>query len=128
MSSGICFKCGSPDHTSFACRVVKGQNFRFATCFICKEQGHLSKQCPDNANGMYPKGGSCRVCGDTTHLKKDCRQYQEQQRQKGEKFHVESMYGGNPDDIDTKNEVKPFVEPKQPKIIKFWGVTDNKIM
>ncbi|XP_065163438.1 RNA-binding protein 25-like [Atheta coriaria] len=71
-ASGICFKCGSTEHTAFACKVVKSQEFRFASCFICKEQGHISWQCPDNARGLYPKGGGCKLCGDVTHLKKDC--------------------------------------------------------
>jgi zinc finger CCHC domain-containing protein 9 len=39
---------------------------------VCKEQGHIARQCPDNPRGLYPKGGACRVCGDVTHLKKDC--------------------------------------------------------
>lgn len=32
-------------------------DYNFATCFICKEQGHIAKQCPDNQRGLYPKGG-----------------------------------------------------------------------
>lgn len=35
-------------------------------------QGHISRQCPDNPRGIYPKGGACKECGDVTHLKKDC--------------------------------------------------------
>ena len=41
-------------------------------CFLCKEQGHIAKQCPDNPRGLYPKGGGCHLCGDVTHFKKDC--------------------------------------------------------
>lgn len=37
-SSGICFKCGSTEHTHFMCKVVKSQDYKFAQCFICKEQ------------------------------------------------------------------------------------------
>jgi zinc finger CCHC domain-containing protein 9 len=70
--TGICFKCGSTEHTHFQCRVIRSQDFRFAECFVCKEQGHIARQCPDNPRGLYPKGGACRVCGDVTHLKKDC--------------------------------------------------------
>lgn len=54
--SGICFKCGSAEHTHFECKVVRGQEFKFAQCFICNEQGHIARQCPDNARGLYPKG------------------------------------------------------------------------
>lgn len=28
---------------------------RFAKCFICNESGHLSKNCPKNTHGIYPK-------------------------------------------------------------------------
>lgn len=28
---------------------------KYASCFICKERGHLSKDCPKNAHGIYPK-------------------------------------------------------------------------
>lgn len=54
--SGICFKCGSAEHTHFECKVVRGQEYKFAQCFICNEQGHIARQCPDNARGLYPKG------------------------------------------------------------------------
>lgn len=37
-SSGLCFKCGSTEHTHFACKVVRTQDYKFASCFICKEQ------------------------------------------------------------------------------------------
>ena len=28
---------------------------KFASCFICNEGGHLSKNCPKNTHGIYPK-------------------------------------------------------------------------
>ena len=28
---------------------------KFASCFICNERGHLSKNCPKNTHGIYPK-------------------------------------------------------------------------
>lgn len=71
-ATGICYKCGSTEHAHFECKVNKSTEFRFATCFICREQGHISKQCPDNPRGVYPDGGCCKICGDVTHLKKDC--------------------------------------------------------
>ncbi|CAL8123759.1 unnamed protein product [Orchesella dallaii] len=67
----LCFKCGSMEHTSRKCR-RQGENFEFAKCFICSGSGHIARQCPQNANGIYPSGGSCGECGSTTHLKKDC--------------------------------------------------------
>lgn len=36
--TGICFKCGSTEHTHFQCKVVREQEFKFAQCFICNEQ------------------------------------------------------------------------------------------
>lgn len=118
--AGICFKCGSTEHTSFVCRVEKGQNFKFATCFICKEQGHISRQCPDNARGLYPKGGSCRVCGDVTHLKRDCPQFQDQQKKEEAKFYVDTIHDGNPDDFGPRKDLPKSTESStKPKIIKF---------
>ncbi|EEB16851.1 zinc finger protein cchc domain containing protein, putative [Pediculus humanus corporis] len=70
--TGICYKCGSTEHSAIECKVVKGSSFQFAECFICKEQGHIARQCPDNPRGLYPHGGACRECGDVTHLRKDC--------------------------------------------------------
>lgn len=34
---GVCFKCGSTEHKQFECKVQKDKEFKFATCFICKE-------------------------------------------------------------------------------------------
>lgn len=70
--TGICYKCGSTEHLAVECKVVRGSSFQFAECFICKEQGHIARQCPDNPRGLYPNGGACRECGDVTHLKRDC--------------------------------------------------------
>ncbi|MQM05208.1 hypothetical protein Taro_038013 [Colocasia esculenta] len=52
--------------------LLTGGGTKFANCFICNEQGHLSKNCPKNTHGIYPKGGGCKVCGGVTHLAKDC--------------------------------------------------------
>eukprot|EP00092_Neocalanus_flemingeri_P014648 GFUD01015810.1.p1 GENE.GFUD01015810.1~~GFUD01015810.1.p1 ORF type:complete len:427 (+),score=170.41 GFUD01015810.1:77-1357(+) len=73
-ASGHCFKCGSLEHTSKDCKSkLKRENaYRFAVCFICKQEGHLAKTCPDNPKGLYPKGGGCIFCGSVEHLKRDC--------------------------------------------------------
>nr|XP_023023519.1 ankyrin repeat domain-containing protein 12-like [Leptinotarsa decemlineata] len=120
LASGICFKCGSTEHTHFECKVVKGQQFNYAQCFICNEQGHISRQCPDNTRGLYPKGGSCNVCGDVTHLKRDCPQYQAQQQRHESSIQIETFGDGNPDVLDQNSAVSKFpVNRKQNKIIKF---------
>ncbi|XP_018566133.1 stress response protein NST1-like [Anoplophora glabripennis] len=119
-ATGICFKCGSTEHTHFECKVVRGQEFKYATCFICKEQGHIARQCPDNARGLYPKGGACKVCGDVTHLKKDCPKYQAQQQRQEENLRIETLGNSNPDVLEEKyNDNGPTGSKRHNKIIKF---------
>ena len=38
-----------------SCELHLGE-FPYAKCFICGEIGHLSRSCPDNPRGLYPKG------------------------------------------------------------------------
>ncbi|XP_044252757.1 zinc finger CCHC domain-containing protein 9-like [Tribolium madens] len=119
--TGICFKCGSTEHTHFECKVVRGQEFKFAQCFICREQGHIARQCPDNARGLYPKGGACKVCGDVTHLKKDCPKYQIQQQQLQDSLQIDTITGSdNPDDMSKNDENSRIVNRKPNKVIKFY--------
>ena len=53
--------------------------YPYATCFVCKKVGHISKDCPDNAHGLYPNGGCCLECGSVRHLRKDCPEKQKKQ-------------------------------------------------
>lgn len=116
--TGICFKCGSTEHTHFQCKVVRGDQYKFAQCFICKEQGHISRQCPDNNRGVYPKGGACKVCGDVTHLKKDCPKFQMQQEQQAviaktiDSEGIETLEdeGGNKMSVKSKANVTKIVK------------------
>ncbi|MCP9262106.1 Zinc knuckle [Dirofilaria immitis] len=58
---------------TFVVRFYIYSGFPYATCFVCKQQGHLSRDCDKNANGIYPDGkGSCNLCGSQKHLKKSC--------------------------------------------------------
>ncbi|XP_063365397.1 myb-like protein X [Cydia amplana] len=119
-ADGICFKCGSTEHRQFECKVQRDNEFRFATCFICREQGHLARQCPDNPKGLYPNGGSCKLCGDVTHLRKDCPTTQGQREDTSLKLGtLESA--DNIEDIGQQVKVTNSTESakKQPKKIKF---------
>ncbi|KAJ3217516.1 hypothetical protein HDU67_007767 [Dinochytrium kinnereticum] len=75
MIEGICYRCGSGEHKSSQCKkkVHPDTPYPFATCFVCKKQGHLSGFCEQNERGLYPNGGSCRFCNSVRHLAKDCR-------------------------------------------------------
>jgi len=115
-ASGHCFKCGSLEHTSKDCKSkLKRENaYRFAVCFICKQEGHLAKTCPDNPNGLYPKGGGCVFCGSVEHLKRDCARKVEKDLRQGVK--VGTMGNTNLEEeqaFDTAKMIK-----KKKKIIK----------
>ena len=86
-AAGHCFKCGSLEHTSKDCKSkLKRENaYRFAVCFICKQEGHLAKACPDNPKGLYPNGGGCVFCGSVEHLKRDCPRKAEKDLRQGVK-------------------------------------------
>lgn len=81
----ICFNCGSSEHSLHTCPKPRGQTLEFATCFFCKERGHLSRDCPKNEEGIYHKGGSCFQCGSKRHLAKEC-PYRGQNRTNEEGF------------------------------------------
>ncbi|XP_044739124.1 myb-like protein X isoform X3 [Chrysoperla carnea] len=117
--TGICFKCGSTEHTSFNCRVVKDNTYKFAKCFICGEQGHVSRQCPDNPQGLYPQGGGCRMCGDVTHLKKDCPQFQQKQEENTIKLNTITSFSNVEDDFPDSSKVITKPNIVKPKIVKF---------
>ncbi|WFD30230.1 hypothetical protein MSPP1_001247 [Malassezia sp. CBS 17886] len=71
---GICFRCGSTEHTLARCRRARTDGaLPFATCYICSGKGHLASTCPENhGRGVYPDGGHCKVCGSVEHLAKNC--------------------------------------------------------
>uniref|UniRef100_A0A1I7T5X9 CCHC-type domain-containing protein n=1 Tax=Caenorhabditis tropicalis TaxID=1561998 RepID=A0A1I7T5X9_9PELO len=71
-SDGVCFKCGSMEHSIHECKKKGVKGFPYATCFVCKQIGHISRDCHQNLNGVYPDGGACNVCGAVGHLKRDC--------------------------------------------------------
>lgn len=115
-SSGICFKCGSTEHTHFECKVTKGEEYKFASCFICREQGHIAKQCPDNPKGLYPQGGACKVCGDVTHLKKDCPR---EQKERDDALFLKTISGDNLEIIEETAKSEPVKPVQKNKVVKF---------
>lgn len=80
----ICFNCGSSDHTLKNCKQSRSTTgiLPFANCFVCKKVGHISRDCPENPNGLYPKGGCCHICLQKTHLVKDCPERTEEDKLK----------------------------------------------
>lgn len=85
-ASGICYRCGSVDHTLAKCPKPATNNgsLPFAECFVCGGKGHLSSMCEKNDLGMYPTGGCCNHCGSVRHLAKDC-ELAPHRKDKGEK-------------------------------------------
>ncbi|KAJ3172110.1 hypothetical protein HDU88_006924 [Geranomyces variabilis] len=79
-ASGICYKCGSPEHKSSQCRKrVDAKNpYPFAHCFVCNKTGHIAGACPDNDRGLYPNGGGCKYCGSVRHFARDCKPAQQE--------------------------------------------------
>lgn len=128
--AGICFKCGSTEHSSRSCsaKTLVGKEFAFAKCFVCGEQGHLSKSCPDNPRGVYPHGGCCKLCGSVDHFQRDCPErrikgevsvYRLQSNKVGSSQYVsldEEIGLYESDDDNKKKNPKP---PKRPKVVTF---------
>ncbi|OWR42394.1 putative zinc finger protein [Danaus plexippus plexippus] len=116
-AEGVCFKCGSTEHRQFECKVQKDKEFRFATCFICREPGHIARQCPDNPKGLYPNGGSCKLCGDVTHLRKDCPTMNE--KKESTSIKLPTLNDSNIEDIDSQAKTVTTEVTKKPKKIRF---------
>ena len=113
---------------SFNVSFILKDGATFAVCFICKEKGHLSSKCPQNPNGMYPKGGGCRVCGDKYHFAKDCplknkRKFQKNSDSKQNQFNKRdrpssSYQKWKEEDEGTPSKEKITENPKN-KVVKF---------
>lgn len=71
-SKQICYRCGKSDHSLKQCRLHPSKGLPYAQCFVCKEKGHITSNCPTNGNGIYPEGGNCKICRSVEHLAKDC--------------------------------------------------------
>ncbi|XP_050677052.1 zinc finger CCHC domain-containing protein 9-like [Leptidea sinapis] len=117
-ADGVCFKCGSTEHRQNECKVQKDKEFRFATCFICRETGHLARQCPDNPKGLYPNGGCCKLCGDVTHLRKDCPTVKDTKEETSIKLPTLDSVD-NIEDITQHTPAATVEHNKKPKKVKF---------
>ena len=75
---GICYKCGSTEHALASCPqhvngIVDNMNLPYATCFICKQQGHIAVYCQQNQHGVYISGtGCCNICQSKFHRATNC--------------------------------------------------------
>jgi len=120
-NTGICFKCGSLEHISKDCKSKKTREdaYNFATCFICKQDGHLAKTCPDNPRGLYPKGGGCVFCGSVEHLKRDCQRKVQKDMRSGL---VVGTISDNLEDEPSHAAIPPYKKKKkvkQEKVVAF---------
>ncbi|KAJ8894567.1 hypothetical protein PR048_007230 [Dryococelus australis] len=116
-ATGICYKCGSTEHKSTECRVDKYSLYKFAQCFVCSEQGHISSQCPNNSKGLYPKGGGCHICGEVTHFKRDCPRLEQQQE--SQNVTVGKISGGSLEALDGETKPKFVSKVKKEKKAKY---------
>lgn len=126
--TGICYHCASLQHTSKHCSHPnrKKHPFKFATCFICQQQGHLASQCPANEHGLYPNGGSCNFCGSIRHLAKDCKPEVTQDKEPNALGTTNLGQGGD-DEVFYEHDVQKLeaqpekVESKvrKPKVVSF---------
>ncbi|CAF3843626.1 unnamed protein product [Rotaria magnacalcarata] len=122
VKTGICYKCGSTEHRLNQC-TVKGDSFAYATCFVCGKQGHWSRLCPDNPNGLYPNGGCCNECGSKQHFKRDCPTLLKKQGIDDQQLTCLTATTSNIDDNVELVTVKPVETKKKSlkrlKIVKF---------
>ncbi|XP_070205209.1 zinc finger CCHC domain-containing protein 9-like isoform X2 [Littorina saxatilis] len=121
--TGICYKCGSTEHSSSACKSnLPPGKMPFASCYVCGKQGHIAKACPDNPKGLYPMGGGCKTCGSVEHFQRDCAEYLEKQGIGSTKVKLISLEASVDAEDDNDNEPqqeKKLSKKKKAKVVKF---------
>ncbi|KAG4083121.1 hypothetical protein H8356DRAFT_968509, partial [Neocallimastix lanati (nom. inval.)] len=99
--TGICFRCGSTEHTLKNCKAPENV-LPYAQCYVCNQKGHLASQCSQNEKGLYPNGGCCKYCGSVRHLAKDCDPANKKENELIEIGTIDDAnQGGDDDDVFT---------------------------
>lgn len=111
----VCYNCGSTTHPLRDCRQIKTGTLKWASCFICKETGHISSACPKNENGIYPRGGGCRFCGSNKHLAKDCRPTEETKNTPTIDIDLKQDKGGAADEDHVFQSLKKIQRSREDK-------------
>ncbi|RWS31826.1 zinc-finger protein-like protein [Leptotrombidium deliense] len=111
----VCYRCGSTEHKLSNC-TRSANKLNFARCFVCREIGHISRDCPKNTKGVYPKGGACKKCGSKDHLVKDCAEAEDAEDQND--FTLPTLSDGISADaeFDASNSSK---KQKKAKVVSF---------
>ncbi|CAI4226908.1 unnamed protein product [Auanema sp. JU1783] len=114
-----CFKCGAMDHNIYSCPKKHVKGFPFAVCFICNGDGHLSRDCEQNKQGVYPDGGSCDLCSSIKHLKKDCPELRPKKEVAVKNVFAQPMSAMSNLDDDFEGTREESPRKKKAKVIKF---------
>ena len=150
--NNICYKCGQNDHSLKACPKLTREekqsarknggklNYHtmklpFATCFICKQKGHLSSQCDKNKHGIYVNdrggGGGCKFCGKFDHLFAYCpTKNSEKNSNHNSENNNSNSYSNNydVDDEGSAGNVDEYLEEEIESSNSGGGIVDNHII
>ena len=128
-STGICFKCGSNEHALRHCTLTldDDNHLPYATCFICSQSGHISRDCFQNDKGLYPNGGCCNLCWSVKHLKQDCPKNKKKKGERNQEKKPIFLKLLNDDNVsvdedltpDLQGDSKPVAKKKVKKVVKF---------
>jgi zinc finger CCHC domain-containing protein 9 len=117
-SEMLCYRCGSTKHALSSCK-KRSSDLPFATCFICKEKGHLASGCSQNEKGIYVNGGSCRYCDSRDHLATVCpdKKKKKQRTDPNDEVDINDLLEAEPP--SKKAETKVAEAPKKRRVVKF---------